>query len=77
LLGPATVERGCYPAYAFAKRAPQATTLWAIDDARRLDLDLLASRMTDPGSLRAHARRYRDVKGREPSWKVPELNVPE
>ena len=64
------VEPGCYPAYAFTKRALQAATLRAIDDARRLDLDLLASRMTDPGSLRAHARRYRELKGRDPTWEI-------
>jgi enoyl-CoA hydratase/carnithine racemase len=46
------VESGCHAAYAFTKRALQAATLRAIDDARRLDLDLLASRMIDPGSLR-------------------------
>jgi enoyl-CoA hydratase len=59
------VEPGCHPAYAFSKRALQAATMRAIDDARRLDLDLLAHRMTDPGSLRAHARRYRELKGRD------------
>lgn len=64
------VETGCHPAYAFSKRALQATTIRAIDDARRLDLDLLARGMTDPGSLRAHARRYRELKGRDPSWTV-------
>jgi enoyl-CoA hydratase len=64
------VEPGCHPAYAFSKRALQATTLRAIDDARRLDLDLLAIRMTDPGSLRAHARRYRELKGKDPTWEV-------
>ena len=62
------VEPGCHPTYAFTKRALQAAALRAIDDARRLDLDLLASRMTDPGSLRAHARRYRELKGRDPTW---------
>jgi enoyl-CoA hydratase len=65
-----TVEPGCHPAYAFTKRALQAGTLLAIDDARRLDLDLLASRMTDQGSLRAHARRYRELKGRDPTWEI-------
>jgi hypothetical protein len=60
----------CHPAYAFTKRALQAATLRAIDDARRLDLDLLASRMTDPGGLRAHARRYRELKGRDPTWEI-------
>ena len=64
------VEPGCHPAYAFTKRALQAATLRAIDDARRLDLDLLASRMTDPGGLRAHARRYRELKGRDPTWEI-------
>jgi enoyl-CoA hydratase/carnithine racemase len=59
------VEPGCHPAYAFSKRALQAATLRAIDDARRLDLDLLAQGMTDRGSLRAHARRYRELKGRD------------
>jgi enoyl-CoA hydratase/carnithine racemase len=59
------VEPGCHPAYACSKRALQAATLRAIDDARRLDLDLLARGMTDPGSLRAHARRYRELKGRD------------
>ena len=62
------VEPGCHPTFAFTKRALQAAALRAIDDARRLDLDLLASRMTDPGSLRAHARRYRELKGRDPTW---------
>ena len=64
------VEPGCHPAYAFTKRALQTVALRAIDDARRLDLDLLASRMTDPGSLRAHARRYRELKGRDPTWEI-------
>lgn len=62
------VESGCHPAYAFSKRALQATTLRAIDDARRLDLDRLSAGMTHPGSLRAHARRYKELKGRDPSW---------
>jgi hypothetical protein len=64
------VEPGCHPAYAFTKRALQGATLRTIDDARRLDLDLLASRITDPGSLRAHARRYRELKGRDPTWEI-------
>jgi enoyl-CoA hydratase/carnithine racemase len=58
------VEPGCHPAYVFSKRALQAATVRAIDDAGRLDLDLLARGMTDPESLRAHARRYREFKGR-------------
>ena len=65
-----SVEPGCHPAYAFSKRALQAATLRAIDDARRLDLDLLSRGMTDPGSLRAHARRYRELKGRDPTWEI-------
>jgi enoyl-CoA hydratase len=68
----AAVEPGCHSAYAFAKHALQATTMRAIDDARRLDLDLLSKGMTDPGGLRAHARRYRELKGRDPSWSVPQ-----
>jgi enoyl-CoA hydratase/carnithine racemase len=64
------VEPGCHPAYAFSKRALQAATLRAIDDARRLDLDLLSRGMTDPGSLRAQARRYRELKGRDPTWEI-------
>ena len=32
-------------------------------DARRLDRDLLSRGMTEPGSLRAPARRYRELKG--------------
>ena len=64
------VEPGCHPAYVFTKRALQAATLRAIDDARRLDLDLLASRMTNPGGLRAHARRYRELKGRDHTWEI-------
>jgi enoyl-CoA hydratase len=71
------VEQGCHPAYGYSKRALQATTLRAIDDARRLDKDLLARGMTDLESLRAHASRYRELKGREPSWEVPKPNVAE
>jgi hypothetical protein len=26
--------------------------------------------MTDQGSLRAHARRYRELKGRDPTWEI-------
>jgi enoyl-CoA hydratase len=71
------VEPDCHPAYDYSKRALQASTLRAIDDARRLDQDLLARRMTDLGGLRAHARRYRELKGREPSWELLEPNVAE
>ena len=60
-----------YPAYTFAKRALQATTMAAIDAAARLDRDCLARSMSHPASLRAHARRYRDLKGREITWALP------
>jgi enoyl-CoA hydratase len=71
------IEPGCHPAYGYSKRALQASTLRAIDEARRLDRDLLARRLTDLGGIRAHARCYRELKGREPSWEVPELKVAE
>jgi enoyl-CoA hydratase len=61
----------CYPAYAFAKRAMQAATMAAIDAAARLDRDWLSRGMSDPASLRAHARRYRELKGREITWTLP------
>ena len=64
----ALVPPDCYPAYAFAKRALQATTMAAIDAAARLDRDWLSRRMSDPASLRAHARRYRELKGRDITW---------
>jgi enoyl-CoA hydratase len=67
----ALVPPDCYPAYAFAKRALQATTMAAIDAAARLDRDWLSRRMSDPASLRAHARRYRELKGREITWSLP------
>jgi hypothetical protein len=60
-----------YPAYAFAKRALQAATMAAIDAAARLDRDWLSRVMSDPASLRAHARRYRELKGREINWALP------
>jgi hypothetical protein len=28
--------------------------------------------MSDPASLSAHARRYRELKGREITWAVPQ-----
>jgi enoyl-CoA hydratase len=68
------IEPDCHAAYGYSKRALQASTLRAIDEARRLDQDLLARRMTDPGGIRAHARRYRELKGREPAWEVPGLD---
>jgi len=67
----ALVPPDCYPAYAFSKRALQATTMAAIDLAARLDRDLLPRIMSDPGSLRAHALRYRELKGREITWELP------
>ena len=69
-LGPALSSPDCHPAYAFSKRALQAATLRAIDDARRLDLDLLSRGMTDPGSLRAQARRYRELKAETRPWEI-------
>jgi enoyl-CoA hydratase len=66
----ALVSPDCHSAYAFAKRALQATTLAAIDAAARLDRAWLARGMSDPASLRAHARRYRELKGREITWEL-------
>lgn len=66
-----SVHPDCHGAYAFAKRALQATTMAAIDAAARLDRDWLSSGMSDPASLRAHARRYRELKGREITWSLP------
>ena len=51
----ALVPPDCYPAYAFAMRALQATTMAAIDAAARLDRDWLSRAMSDPASLRARA----------------------
>jgi len=67
----ALVPPDCYTAYAFSKRALQATTMAAIDAAARLDCDWLSRGMSDPGSLRAHARRYRELKGKEITWALP------
>jgi predicted TIM-barrel fold metal-dependent hydrolase len=67
----ALVPPDCCPAYAFAKRALQATTMAAIDATARLDRDWLSRCMSDPASLRAHARRYRELKGREITWALP------
>jgi enoyl-CoA hydratase len=61
----ALVPPDCYTAYAFSKRALQATTMAAIDAAARLDLDWLSRGMSHPLSLRANARRYRELKGRD------------
>jgi enoyl-CoA hydratase len=43
----------------------------AIDAAARLDLDWLSRGMSDPNSLRANARRYRELKGKEITWPLP------
>jgi enoyl-CoA hydratase len=67
----ALVPPDCYTAYAFSKRALQATTMTAIDAAARLDRDWLSRGMSDLGSLRAHARRYRELKGKEINWALP------
>jgi enoyl-CoA hydratase/carnithine racemase len=64
----AHVKPDCYPAYALAKRALQATTMAAIDTAARLDLDFLSRGMSDPKSLQANARRYRELKGKDITW---------
>jgi enoyl-CoA hydratase/carnithine racemase len=64
----ALVPPDCYTAYAFSKRALQATTMAAIDVAARLDRDLLSPGMSDPASLRANARRYRELKGKDTPW---------
>lgn len=67
----ARVPPDCHPAYAFSKRALQATTMAAIDAAARLDLDRLSRGMSDPKSLRANARRYRELKGKDITWTLP------
>lgn len=67
----ALVPPDCYPVYAFSKRALQAATMAAIDDAARLDRDWLSRGMSNPASLRAHARRYRELKGRDITWALP------
>ena len=67
----AHVTPDCYPAYSFSKRALQAATMAAIDAAARLDLDLLSRSMSDPKSLRANARRYKELKGKEITWPMP------
>jgi enoyl-CoA hydratase len=72
----ALVPPDCHPAYAFAKRALQATTIAAIDEAARLDRDWLSRGMSDPASLSAHARRYRELKGRDITWAVPTPSQP-
>ena len=67
----ALVPPDCHTAYAFSKRALQANTMAAIDNAARLDRDWLSRGMSDLGSIHAHARRYRELKGRDMSWPMP------
>ena len=67
----ALVPPACYTAYAFSKRALQATTMAAIDAAARLGRDLLSRGMSDLGSIRAHTRRYKELKGRDVTWPLP------
>lgn len=62
------IDPDCFAAYAHSKRALQAQTLAAIEAADRLDAESLSAVMSDPGSRRAHSRRYRELKGREPDW---------
>lgn len=66
------VTPDCFAAYGYAKQALQAQTLAAIEAAEHLDAAGLAEAMSSPGSLRAHAQRYRELKGKEPHWTVPE-----
>lgn len=68
----AVVPPDCYMAYAFSKRALQATTMAAIDLAARLDRDLLSRGMSDFASLRANARRYRELKGKDITRPMPD-----
>jgi hypothetical protein len=44
-----------------------------IDAAARLDWDLLSRGMSDLGSIRAHTRRYKELKGRNVTWSLPGL----
>jgi enoyl-CoA hydratase len=67
----ALVPPDCYTAYAFSKRALQATAMTAIAAAARLDQDLLSRGMSDLGSIRAHTRRYKELKGKDVTWPLP------
>lgn len=67
----ALVPPDCHTAFAFSKRALQATTMAGIDDAARLDRDWLSRGMSDPGSIRAHTRRYKELKGKDINWPLP------
>ncbi len=53
-----------------AKRALQATTMAAIDVAA-LDKDLLSRGISNCGSIAAHARRYKELKGKDVTWPLP------
>jgi enoyl-CoA hydratase len=64
----AKVPVDCHTAYAYSKRALQASTMTAIDAAARLDRDFLSRGMSNSMSLRANARRYRELKGRDAPW---------
>jgi enoyl-CoA hydratase len=67
----ARVPPDCFPAYAYSKRALQAATMATIDSAARLDLDFLSKGMSHPESLKANARRYRELKGHDITWTLP------
>jgi enoyl-CoA hydratase len=43
----------------------------AIDNAAHLDRDWLSRGMSDLASIHAHARRYKELKGREITWPLP------
>ena len=58
-------------AYAFSKRALRHHTMAEIDAGARLDRDWLSRGMSDLGSLRPHARRSRELKGKEITWALP------
>jgi hypothetical protein len=53
-----------------SKRALQATAMAAIDNAARLDRDWLSRGMSDIGSIRAHARGYKELK-KDITWPLP------
>jgi enoyl-CoA hydratase len=42
-----------------------------LQNVQRFDRDWLSRGMSDPASLRAQARRYRELKGREITWVLP------
>ena len=64
------VDPDSFAAYAFTKKSLQARTWHAIaTHADKLDRDLSAV-MSDLGGLCANARRYREIKGRDPSWEI-------